>query len=246
MKKYILSLLSLFLLVVACQEDEIERYNLKTDSIQFDYNANEYKLDFDFAFQYAEEEDEWGYPTPVYYGDNFQEQTIDLAVSVLGWPSETDRIFKLKAVEGEGLETDLIDFESSYVFHKGLLQDTIQVKLLRPQTRGSFKANITFDIEGEDLAFDLGAEEKIVFTINVSDRYPKPNGWDGLIDWLGEYSEEKYAFVVTTLGITFTEWVNWGAHNQVLRDALEAYNSTHPNNKKDFDFPVNTSNSLPW
>lgn len=236
---------AIYLLVAAalcasCAKEEIPMYANGDNCIQFEYGSEQFATDFDFAFQYEESFDEWGYPERSYYGDALQEQQVGLIVSLLGWPSDDDRTFRLKAVEGEGLNPELVRLDESYTLRGGMLRDTATVTLLRPAARGKYKVTLTFDTDGEDADFALGAEEKLTYTFNITDRYPKPTDWDGRAAWLGEYSEEKYAFVVTVINKTYGYYVSWGDYNQQLRDALDEYNAANPDNPKDFTFPVNT------
>lgn len=237
--------LFLFPLLFACKKEEIPLYNEPVDGIQFEANGGSYQSELDFAFQYTEIPDEWGYPMRSYYGDSLQELSVRLAVSVLGWESNADRTFKLQARQGENLHPELVRLENSYTFGAGKLTDTIDVTLLRPSDRGEYRVELTFDVTDTDADFGLGAEEKLTYAFVITDRYPKPDDWDGRSAWLGEFSEEKYAFIVTELNLVYGYYVDWGQHNQQLRDALDAYNQAHPNNPKTFTFPVNTD-SIWW
>lgn len=245
MKKTIY-LLAALLLAAACSNEEIPMYSLNDDGIQFEYKPGYFQTDFDFAFYHKQEYDDWGYPMEAYYyGDALREHQVEMVVSLMGWPAEEDRTFRLKATEGEGLSPELIRLDESYTFRAGMLTDTIEVTLLRPALRGKYKVEVTFDTDGAETDFAPGAEEKLVYTFNITDRYPKPSDWDGRKAWLGEYSEEKYAFVVTTINKKYGFYVDWGMYNQRLRDALDEYNAAHPANPKDFTFPVNTDD-ITW
>ena len=76
----------------------------------------------------------------------------------------------------------------------------------------------------------------------VSDRYPKPAGWDDVK--YGEYSEEKYAFWVTVMQTVYENAffleADWSYNlniTKVLLKELDKYNAAHPGNHKPFDFP---------
>lgn len=234
--KKIIYLLTGLLLVAACSNKEIMIYELEDDGIQF-VSGRELKFDFDFSFQYETSEDEWGYKVNHYYGDALRDTTIKMVVSLMGWPSDADRSFRLKAVEGEDLNPELVGFEESYTFRANQLTDTLAIVLHRPAERGSFEVQVTFDVEGPDNDFVLGAEERVIYTFNITDRYPKPRDWDMKEAWIGEYSEEKYAFMVTVMRKLFSPWHDWDAANATLRTALDEYNAANPDNPKDFTFP---------
>lgn len=245
--KRIIYILAVMLSVTACTNQEILIYDVRRDGIQFDDKDGTFRTDYNFAFQYemVEQSDEWSsWEVQSYYGDALREDKVRLVVSIMGWASDVDRKFRLKAAEGEGLSPELVRFEDEYIFHANRLVDTVEVTLLRLAARGTYKTVVTFDLEGSHEDFAAGAEEKLKYTFNISDRYPKPYEWDGREPWLGEYSEEKYAFMVTVLNKVYNYWMEWDVYNQELRDALDEYNAAHPDNPKDFTFPVNTSN--PW
>lgn len=233
-------------LLMACQKEGIVSFNQAKDCIQFNYNLekNEMTLDYNFAFQYNVVPDQWGYPSYVYLGDSIFRDTISLHLSLMGHVADVDREFRLRTVPIVGLDTiplASVEFYSSYTFKANQLKDTIQIVLLRPEKRGKYAVRITFDLEDENSAFALGAEEYSIYELMISDRYDKPSDWDRRVDYVGEFSEEKYAFMITVLHVKFGFWNDWGTHNQILRDALEKFNNEHPNNPKDFTFPVNTS-----
>lgn len=241
--------ISLLLLLItfffSCSKDELVHYQEDKDGIQFEYKSNQFKTIFDFAFQFEMRPDEWGYPMPYYYGDVLQEQKVKMIVSLLGRESDSDRYFNLKAKSGEGLHPELIVFEDQYVFRAGLRIDTVEVTLKRPVQRGEYNIEVVFDIADKQNDFGIGVSEKSMYTFQIRDKYPKPNDWDGRIAWLGEYSEDKYAFIVSELNIVYGYYVDWGQYNEQLRDALTQYNKKHPDKTKDFTFPINTD-SIWW
>lgn len=242
MKKYIY--ISLLFLSAACQKEDVLRYEQEKDGLQFNYE--EMSMDYDFAMQtkMVMKGNEWGeiVPTKVYRGDSISRDTISLLLSLMGYKSEIDREFKLKAIPVKGQDSTRllkVEFFPSYSFHAGQLKDTVQVVLLRPETRGKFTIGITFDTDDADALFEPGVTEQGIYRIRVSDEYKKPVGWDLQIDYLGEYSEEKYAFYITILGELYDPYKEMHFNNLILRKALQAYNAEHPDKQKDFTFPVN-------
>ncbi|MCA5003644.1 DUF4843 domain-containing protein [Sphingobacterium bovistauri] len=246
MKKFLNLYILSIALFISCAKEEIKLFEIEKDGIQFEPISNQFNSSVDFSFQSIEELDEWGWPMKSYLGDSIQEYPTKLIVSILGREMDKDRNFKLIAKEGEGLSPELIEFKENYVFRASRRTDTIDVILKRPAQRGKFKVDVTFLNEDNSGDFSLGAEEKLNFTFNITDQYPKPSDWDGRKDWLGEYSEEKYAFIVTKLNIIYGYYVDWGAHNLFLRNALEEYNRINPGNPKNFTFPVNTKSIWVW
>lgn len=228
--------IGLLLLAWGCNENEVPVYDLPKTSIQFNYKADELKLNYDFAFQYEIVKGEW-FDEKVYYGDALRRDTVSLQVSVLGFTEEQDREFSLKTVPVKGQDSVLladIEFLPSYQFKANHLVDTVQVVLIRPGKRGKYTVGITFDLHAGS-SFELGAEEQVIYEVNITDRYPEPADWQYAEYFLGEYSEEKYAFYVTVLHKTLESWADWD--NVTLRAALEEYNTAHPDAPKDFTFP---------
>lgn len=230
--------IGLILLVWGCEKNEVPVYEQQKSSIQFNYKPDAMKLDYDFAFQYKAEKDPWGYEYRYYYGDSLQRDTISLYISALGFAEGQDREFSLKTVPVKGQDSTMladIEFMPSYHLRANHLIDTIQVVLLRPAQRGRYTIGITFDLDA-DSAFELGVEEQNIYQVNITDRYPKPVDWSEAEYYLGEYSEEKYAFYVTVLQKPLEYWASWD--NEALRQALDEYNAAHPDAPKDFTFPV--------
>ena len=54
---------------------------------------------------------------------------------------------------------------------------------------------------------ELGASEKKEFQVLLSNRYPQPSQWDASV--VGEFSEDKYAFMVTILGKLYDQYADW-------------------------------------
>lgn len=243
MNKYIY--IGFLFLLMACQKEGIVSFDQEKDCIQFNYDLekDEMLYEYNFADQFIMGEDQWGYPTPVYLGDSISRDTISLHLALMGHASDVDREFKLKTVAVTELDTlplATVEFYPSYTFRANRLLDTIQIILIRPETRGKFAVGVTFDFEDGNAIFDSGAEELSVYQLIILDRYEKPSQWDMQKSYLGEYSEEKYAFMVTVLQAKFSPWADWAANNKILRTTLDEFNGEHPNTPKDFTFPVYT------
>ncbi|MDR2131396.1 MAG: DUF4843 domain-containing protein [Odoribacteraceae bacterium] len=89
-------------------------------------------------------------------------------------------------------------------------------------------------VDGGDLP--PGVSEWNSLAIRWSDMISRPLNWDALTEFFGEYSEIKYRFIISTLGVaefTYgdTDGMSWGAMNNyrlMLADALARYNAEHP------------------
>lgn len=223
-----------------CTSNDITVYQQDRNSIQFDYKPENMSLNYDFAFQYKKLNQRDKY----YYGDSLRTDTFRLAVTILGFQGDSDQTFRLKAVPVEGQDSTRlaeVEFEPYYTFRKNGLHDTVQFVLHRPEKRGLYTIGVTFEVN-DSTRFDLGVEEKNTYRINLSDVYPRPDNWDACKPWLGDYTEEKYAFYVTVLNQVFDPyyWLYSGdrySYAPRLKQALKEYNAAHPDAPKDFSFP---------
>ncbi|MDR1273592.1 MAG: DUF4843 domain-containing protein [Odoribacteraceae bacterium] len=81
-----------------------------------------------------------------------------------------------------------------------------------------------------------GVNEWNTLIIQWNDVISRPINWDALQEFFGEYSDMKFRFIISTLGISqFTygepDGMSWGAMNNyrlMLADALVRYNAEHP------------------
>lgn len=241
MKKLIY--IGLLLLFGSCEKNDVFTYDQPKNSIQFDYAESDMGLEFDFAFQYQEIVKHPGYPpTQEYFGDAFRDTVIPLKISVLGLKSDQEQPLTLKLVtldeEKDTSGFTCIELLPPYTLKANRLKDTLYVRLHRPEKRGEYAVGITFELNDES-NYARGVEEQLIYRIDISDRYPKPGGWNE--DYFGEYSEEKYAFYVTALKHPYQkrepyEW-QYEYDNQDLREALDEYNAAHPEAPKNFNFP---------
>lgn len=174
------------------------------------------------------------------YGDSLKSDTLRLPISLLGATSDQPREYNLKAVaieEDNQLPVTDIIFANPYILEANAVADTAVIVIPRPLARGEYAVAITFDTSAD---FEESIYQQDNYQLFISDRYPKPSGWNDNI--YGEYSEEKYAFWVTVFRRIYTNQVifdeNWTQMNvATLIAALEAYNAAHPDNPKDFTFP---------
>lgn len=239
MKNFVIYISMLLISLTACQEREVLPY-MEKDGLQFNYDTAHMSSAYDFM-QQAETKN----GRPYYYGDDLLRDTIYIQVSVMGFPGVENREFALKTVYLEGEDstaTPPVEFMPSYTFTAGRTTQRIAVAVVRPQIRMDYTVGITFDLEQSDPMFELGVEEQAVYRLRVSNRYPEPPGWDRFLDYLGEYTEEKYAFLVTTTHNLFNSnlsTADWISMNKTLRTAVDQYNQQHEV-KLDFTFPVYT------
>ena len=232
--------------LAACQEKEIPGYSIERDGLQFDYGTNEMRVTVDFMQEYRIDTiwysgvpGEGSYYTLRWYtGDSLLKKKIQLNLSMMGHAVDYDREFRLKAVVAEGTDEvakTFLEFEPSYVFRAGQLKNTVEVYVLNPGASVNYTIGIVLDTENSDPSLELGAMEKNEYQVLLSNRYPQPSQWDASV--VGEFSEDKYAFMVTILGKLYDQYADWSTDLATLSEALNKYNASHPGEEKDFTFP---------
>lgn len=250
MKRYMhfIFLLGLF----ACQEDELVEYGQEKDAMQFLVDEDKeisFKRTFNFATAtYTREED--GVEVEYYYGDSLASFTYtDIILELQGFPTPDERPYKLKTVLLEGQDSTKkaeVVFDSYYSLAADKLRDTIRFTVRRPKTRGTYRVGIVVDTENSDGFFEKGVLERSVLELEIKDVYEEPEGWQERKEWLGEFDEEKYAFMVTYSQKPFNKannhmWNETDAYNLELRQALAEFNaSATPEDRKEFTFPETT------
>lgn len=240
MRKYIY--LMLLGGMIACQEEELVRYSQEKDALQFRQTQDSsYSSDFNFATAYELRND-----VNYYWGDSLAEVRMEVVMQLQGFPTPDERPYRLKTVLLEGQDaskTVEVRFDSYYSLAPNQLLDTIAFTVYRPKARGNYMIGLVVDTEGDDSFFEKGAEECAVYKLNIADRYDEPADWSRRQEWLGEFDQEKYAFMVTTGNKLFSRndyhmWEETDLYNAELRAALARFNASVPEeNRKKFTFP---------
>lgn len=220
----------MLLLLAGCQKEEVSPYADALGGLQFDYKSMTRSYNFSFV---RNEEGK-------YLGDSLRSDTIRVALSLVGYVADRDREVVLDTTMIKGQSDTAIaqvTFLPPYVFRANRLKDTIKMVLYRPEKRGKYTIGITFDWDAMTGSFEKGTKERLVYRIDITDNYPQPEEWAE--KYLGEYTEEKYAFYVTVTGEIYKslDKKDGPRYNKLLRQALEEYNREHPDEPKDFDFP---------
>ena len=125
------------------------------------------------------------------------------------------------------------------------MNDTVRL-IMEPDTYGDFYFTVGFDSTGVQYA---GAEEYNRWRLTVYNSYDVDYGIEWPETWLGEFSQEKHAFMQSTIHLccdrTFVNALPSCAAEDIKRyiwepltEALAAYNSEHPEAPLDFTFPA--------
>ena len=227
----------ILLLFTACEEQEPDNYNLERDSLYFTNDP----IEVNFATRTKSINGK-----NVFLGDSLKYDTVSARLAVIGYPVDRDREIFFKTVPIPGQDTahlaEVIVLSPCYV-SPNLLKDTIKIAVAHPAKRQiDYVIGLTIDEEKGE--FDRGANEGLILKITVRDKYTKPNpDWDNFFQkYLGEWSPEKYAFLL--MHFQSKELPSKGAgmmwQRKLLpevKKALKDFNDAHPGEEKDFTFP---------
>lgn len=251
MTKNILSICLVALLAYSCEQKESFTFT-ETDGLYFTLSgsgeqpwtsAEPETLNYGINFPLAEtgEMDMYGY-FPYVYGDTPRTDTIRLFIAVAGNSSDQPREYHLKAEPvNDSIGMADIVLPEVCILAPHAVKDTVIVCINSPRGIGEFAAAILFDKE-KSPAFPGNITGWDRYEIQALNRYPKPESWEE--QRYGEFSEEKYAFMVKVLRTSYqyfymvpgSTWTYDGGVSDLIT-ALTAYNKEHPDAPKDFTFP---------
>ncbi len=252
MKKYIY-LICLVSSFAACGEEELVWYGEEKDAIQFyvddesETAAGALNRKYNFA-EATYEEKKGDVTTTYYYGDNKKEVSFEkVLLQLQGFPTPDERPYKLKSVllEGDPETQPEVIFEPYYSLYPNCLLDTVQFVVTRPKARGTYKIAIQLDTEEEEAFFTVGAVEQSSLELTIMDVYYEPENWKDRLEWLGTFSQEKYALMVTYSQQPFNRFdpLMWNDTEEYVREVansplVQAYNEAHPD--APVTFPMTT------
>ncbi len=161
-------------------------------------------------------------------GDSLRIDTVRVGVKIMGEPTDYPRqvVFKVKALTTEEMQVEFLP--EGYVVPAGEGKAAFKFVIKRPAKQNVvYKADLEFDYQTS--AFTPGTVERQTFKLQCSDIVNQetwnvnPATWEGLSSFcLGDWSETKARFIITTLKITdFAVWASddWG----VFLDCLDLY-----------------------
>lgn len=185
----ILLLLGLSFCLASCEMD-LEPYNETVDRVAFDYNPeSESGEKYTFA----------------YYPDDVSEDTVYVEVQLYGNLSPQPRKVSIVQQEVDGVDNAMSgihyvpfsELSSSYII--GANETNVKLPIVFKRD-GSLKEKehvleIRLTEEGSD--FKLGAPNRIVKRLVISDILLKPTTWGGAADWyLNGYGLEKHRLMI--------------------------------------------------
>ena len=264
MKRYIFPILFSGL-ALACTEDDLVRYDQDKDGLHFysgsgsvlvEDDASALQREFNFAdVTYQAKKPGDLQEETYYYGDSLASFTYkNIYMQLQGFPTPDERPYQLKVVKLEDEESDFLPevvFEPFYSVSPNSTLDTIRFTVKRPQKdgrfmRGVYRFGIVVDTEDNSF-FQKGATERNVLRVTIRDVYEKPAFWDDRKEWLGEFDQEKYAFMLSYSQLPFTR------NNEKMRERTEEYNqeliaylNEHPEIAERFETPLPDMPKMVW
>ncbi len=165
--------------------------------------------------------------------------TVEAMIYVQGRVVDNDRSVRLKVDESRtSAVADSYTFPSEVVLKGGEHSTLCPIVINRTDEIKDKEYRLCVEI---DPTGDLkaGVTKDASLTITWNDKISKPSNWeDDLNEFFGTYSEVKYRFIISTLGVSlfpygegdFTWGKMWNYHLQMIA-ALEKYNAdeTNPN-----------------
>lgn len=224
---YIYGILVIVLLI-SCQKYEMPKYE------------EEGRINF-MAY------DQWGYERddPSYFtwtknfginklGENLLVDTVKIGVKITGDTVSYPRkvAFKVRDITEEGVKIRFLD---NYVVPAGTGKAAVKLIVERPAQRNLVcRSELEFDYEQSD--FKRGTVERQIYKFEASDVVNmellgiNEAYWnDYPVYFVGNWSETKARFIITTLGITsFATWDPWGDAKTLYKE-LEKYKANPAN-----------------
>lgn len=171
----------------------------------------------------------------VYPADTVQ-FAVESEIFVQGKVSDNDRIVRLQVDEvNTTAPADSYSVPEEVILRGGEHSAEFNILIYRiPEIQ---EQDITLHVKivpGGDL--DAGVSSASSLTITWNDRITRPSNWDDLMEFFGTYSEVKYRFIISTLGVSvfpygegkFTWGRMWNYHLQMVA-ALEDFNNDPDN-----------------
>lgn len=165
------------------------------------------------------------------------EFTAEAHIVIIGKVAAADRKVNLKVNEGKSTAVPGTHYQLStqLTIPAGEREVFCPIVLKRaPELEGK-SVRLHIEVVASD-EIGVGVNEWNALTIVWNDMISKPLNWENLTEFFGEYSEIKYRFIISTLGITqFTYGdsggMSWGEMNNyrlMMITALNAYNEANP------------------
>lgn len=167
------------------------------------------------------------------YSSTITDTTFDVTVYVMGEASDEARTAEFEI--NSSLTTAaaaMYSFPESVTIPAGAYSAVLPITVNRVEALQLAQVRLYVQVK-ESADFKIGVNEQNHLLLKWSDILSKPNNWDDLEEFFGEYSLTKYRFIIDVLNMgTFdTDVLTWAQMKNYqieLAEALRLYNLAHP------------------
>lgn len=167
------------------------------------------------------------------YSSTITDTTFDVMVYVMGEAVDVARTAEFEIDPSlTTAETAMYSFPESVTIPAGAYSATLPVTINRTEALLTSHVRMYIKVK-ENADFKIGVNEQNHLLLKWSDILSKPNNWDDLTEFFGEYSLVKYKFIIDVLntGSFDTDKLSWAQMKNYqieLAEALRVYNLAHP------------------
>ena len=163
------------------------------------------------------------------------EQQFTLSLYVMGAASDQTRTVRLEVLKNKTTAAEgLYDFPMQVTIPAGSLKTDFTLIVKRSEILKEQTARLYIQVVKSD-AFDVGVHEQNHLLVKWNDILSRPNNWREIEEEFGEFSLEKYRFILSVNNIREIDFntITWAQLNNYrikVYTALEEYNAAHPGN----------------
>lgn len=162
-------------------------------------------------------------------------KTLDVDVYIMGPTASYDRTAAI-AIDAEKTTatSDMYEVPSTVVIPADSSHAVLPVVIKRSDAILTKSVYLYIQV-AENADFGVGVNEQNHLMLIWNDKISKPNNWDDLTEFFGEYSNTKYRFMLETLtgvGELDADTMSWAllmSYRIKCQNALNDYNEAHPN-----------------
>lgn len=171
------------------------------------------------------------------YPEEMTEFTVEAVLFVQGRVADHDRTIRLSVDESRTTaRAEDYEMPEEVVMKAGEYRADFEILLRRSPELADTTVRLQVGIDPSS-ALQHGVQSESGLTIAWNDEITEPANWADLEEFFGSYSDTKYRFIISTLGIaTFPYGVEedftWGRmwnYRLTMIEALEAYNNDPSN-----------------
>ena len=165
---------------------------------------------------------------------NTLSKTLDVDVYIMGPAASASRTASITVDADKTTATsDMYEVPSTVVIPADSTHAVLPVVIKRSDAILNKSVYLYIQV-AESADFAPGVNEQNHLMLIWNDKISKPNNWDSLTEFFGEYSDAKYRFMLETLsgvGDLDADTMSWAllmSYRIKCQTALETYNAAHP------------------